>query len=95
MRWAILEAHIDTNNVNLSSIKQQCWDSSVGIVSQYRLDDGVRSPAKAKDFSSGLYVQSSNESHPASYPMGNCVFFLGVKPGRVVTLTTHPIQCRG
>jgi hypothetical protein len=29
---------------------------------------GVRSPAEAKDFSSGLCVQTSSENHSASYP---------------------------
>jgi hypothetical protein len=42
-------------------------------VSDYRLEDratGIRSPTEAKDFSSGLCVQTSSESHPAFYPMG-------------------------
>jgi hypothetical protein len=47
--------------------------SSVGIVSDYGLDDraiGVRSPAGAKDFSSKLCVQTSSGAHPASCTMG-------------------------
>jgi hypothetical protein len=35
-------------------------------MSDYRLDDQVQSLAKAKDL---LYVQTSSEAHPASYPM--------------------------
>jgi hypothetical protein len=48
------------------------WGSSVSIVSDCRLDRaiGVRSPAEAGDFSSSLFVQTSSEAHPASYPMG-------------------------
>jgi hypothetical protein len=47
--------------------------SSGSIVSDYGLDDwaiGVRSPARAKDFSSNLCVQTGSETHPASCPMG-------------------------
>jgi hypothetical protein len=40
---------------------------------------GVRSPAEAKDFSSGLCVQTSSEAHPASYPMGTGGLFPGGK----------------
>jgi hypothetical protein len=39
----------------------------------YGLDDraiGVRSPAEAKDFSFGLFVQTGSGAHPASCPMG-------------------------
>jgi len=46
--------------------------SSVNIVSDYVLDDRpirVRSPTRAKDFSSNLCVQTGSEAHPASYPM--------------------------
>jgi hypothetical protein len=45
------------------------WSSSVSIVSDYRLDDRVRSPAEAKDFSSSLCVQTSSQAHPASCPV--------------------------
>jgi hypothetical protein len=55
------------------------WGSLVGIVFDYRLDDGVRSLAEAKDFSSSFCVQTSSEPHPASYPMGIEVPFLGGK----------------
>jgi hypothetical protein len=56
-------------------------------VSDYGLDDraiGVRSPAGAKDFSSGLCVQTGSEAHPASCPMGAGGPFPGGKarPGR-------------
>jgi hypothetical protein len=65
--------------------------SSGSIVSDYRLENwttGVRYPAEAKDFSSSLCVQTSSETHPASYPVGTGGPFPGVKGGRVVTLTT-------
>jgi hypothetical protein len=51
-----------------------------------------RFPAEAKDFSASLCVQTSFEAHPASYPMGNGGPFPGVKRGRDVTLTTHPLS---
>jgi hypothetical protein len=61
--------------------------SSVSIVSDYGLDDrtiGVRSPAEAKDFSYGLFVQTGSEAHPASCAMGTGRSFPGAKarPGR-------------
>jgi hypothetical protein len=45
---------------------------------------GVRSPAKAKDISSSLYVQTSSDAHPASCTMGTEGPFPGGKarPGR-------------
>jgi hypothetical protein len=46
-------------------------------VSDYGRDDRateVGSPAEAKDFSSSLCVQTSSETHPSSYPMGNGPF---------------------
>jgi hypothetical protein len=39
--------------------------------------NGVQSLAKKKDFSSSLRVQTSSESHPASYPMGIEVLYEG------------------
>jgi hypothetical protein len=56
-------------------------------VSDYGLDDqaiGVRSPARAKDFSSSLYVQTGSGAHPASCTMGTRVPFPWGKarPGR-------------
>jgi hypothetical protein len=44
----------------------------------------VRSPAKARGFSSNLCVQTGSGAHPASCTMGT-----GVKRGRCVTLTIH------
>jgi hypothetical protein len=47
--------------------------SSVSIVSGYGLDEQaieVRSPAKAKDVSSSLRVQTGSGAHPASCTMG-------------------------
>jgi hypothetical protein len=66
--------------------------SSVSIVSGYELDDraiGVRFPAKAKDFSSNLSVQTCSGAHPASCTIGTGGSFPGAKRGRGVTLTTH------
>jgi hypothetical protein len=56
-------------------------------VSDYALDNraiGVRSPAGAKDFSSGLCVQTGSGAHPASCTMGTGGPFPGGKarPGR-------------
>jgi hypothetical protein len=67
--------------------------SSVSIVPGYWLDDRaieVRSPAKAKDFSSNLCVQTGSEARPASCTMGTGVLSPDVKRGRDVTLTSHP-----
>jgi hypothetical protein len=47
--------------------------SSVSIMSGYGLDDRVievRSPARAKDFSSSLCVQTGSGAHPTSCTMG-------------------------
>jgi hypothetical protein len=61
--------------------------SSGSIVSDYGLDDRaiwVRSPAGAKDFSYGLFVQNGSGAHPAFCTMGTGVPFPGTKarPGR-------------
>jgi hypothetical protein len=56
--------------------------SSGSIVSDYGLDDraiGVRSPARANDFSSILCVQNGSGAHPASCPMGTGGPFPGGK----------------
>jgi hypothetical protein len=58
-------------------------------VSDHELDDrviGVRSPARAKDFSSNLCVHTGSGAHPASCPMGTEDPFPGDKarPGRDV-----------
>jgi hypothetical protein len=58
----------------------ESWGSSVGIVSDYRLETGVRFPAK--DLSSSLCVQASSEAHPASCTMGTSNNFPGVKGGQ-------------
>jgi hypothetical protein len=49
----------------------------------------VLSSSGGKDFSSSFCVQSSSESHPASYQMNTGVLSRGLKRGRGVTLTTH------
>jgi hypothetical protein len=68
--------------------------SSGSLVSDYGLDNraiGVLSPAGAEDFSSILCVQTGSGAHPASCTMGTGGPFPGVKRGRGVMLTTHPI----
>jgi hypothetical protein len=48
-------------------------DSSVGIGTDYELDDGmigVRIPAGAENVSLPHRVQNGSGAHPASYPMG-------------------------
>jgi hypothetical protein len=52
---------------------------------------GVRSPTEAEDFSSNLCVQTGSRAHPASCTVGTGGSFPGVKGGRGVTLTTHPL----
>jgi hypothetical protein len=61
--------------------------SSGSIMSDYGLDDraiGVRSSARARDFSSSLYVQTGSGAHPASCTMGTGDPFSWAKarPGR-------------
>jgi hypothetical protein len=57
-------------------------DSSVGIVTDYRLDDrmiGVRFPAGARNFSPLNHVQKGSGPHPFSYPIVTGGSFLGGK----------------
>jgi len=62
--------------------------SSVGIVTGYGLDGpGIESPWRAR-FSAP--VQTGPGAHPVSCTMGT-VSFSGVKSGRGVTLTPHPL----
>jgi hypothetical protein len=64
--------------------------SSISVVSGYGLDDRVnqmievRSPARAKDISCSLCVQTGSGAHPASCRMGTGGPFPGAKarPGR-------------
>jgi hypothetical protein len=58
-------------------------------MSEHRMD-GLRSPAKAKDFPSSLCAQTRSETHSAFNPMSNGVLSRGLKRGRGVTLTSHP-----
>jgi hypothetical protein len=86
--WVSLAVHpenIKTISIVYTNVISQ--GSSGSIVSDYRLDDRaieVRSPAKAKDFSSNLCVQTGSGAHPASCTMGTRCPFLGGKarPGR-------------
>jgi hypothetical protein len=51
---------------------------------------GVRSMARAADFSSGLCVQTASGAHTGSCIMASGGPFLGVQRSRGVTLTTYP-----
>jgi hypothetical protein len=77
----------------LRTCKTYCWDiiyrqimqkykamkqqNTVRNVPDYRVDDWGSIPGRGKGFSSGPYVQTSSEAHPASYPMGTGVPFPG------------------
>jgi hypothetical protein len=57
-------------------------DSSVGIATDYGLDDrviGVRFLAGTGNFSLRHHVQTGSAAHPAFYPMGTGVLSLGLK----------------
>jgi hypothetical protein len=67
---------------------------SVSTVSDYRLCDraiGLRSPTEAKGFTSSLFVQTSDEAHPAFCPVGTGGPFPGGKalPGRDADHSPH------
>jgi hypothetical protein len=47
------------------------------------------------NFSCSLCVQTISEAHPACYPVRTGGPFPGVKRGRGVTQTTHPLDFRG
>jgi hypothetical protein len=69
------------------------FSMAVVAISDYGLDDRairIRSPARAKDFSSNLCVQTGSGAHPASSTMGTGGPVPGAKRGRDVTLSTHP-----
>jgi hypothetical protein len=56
------------------------------------LTAGVRSPTEAENFSSNLCVQTGSGAHPASCTVDTGGSFPGgVKRGRGVMLTTHPL----
>jgi hypothetical protein len=72
------------------------WGSSVSIVSDYSLDDlwsGVLSLIEVKDFSSafGSRPALGPTQPPVQWVPGGGVLSPGLKRGRGVTLTTHPI----
>jgi hypothetical protein len=59
---------------------EKSWDSSVVIVTDYRLDDWmieVQIPVGAGNFSFWHCVQTGSGAHPASYPMGTRGSFHG------------------
>jgi hypothetical protein len=51
----------------------------------------IRSPTEAEDFSSNICVQTGPGVHPASYKWVPGALSSGVKRGRGVMLTTHPL----
>jgi hypothetical protein len=55
-------------------------------VTDYRLDDRLRSPTEAEDISSSLCVQTGSVVHLSSCTMGTGGYFTGgkVRPGRDV-----------
>jgi hypothetical protein len=67
------------------------WGSSVSTVSDYRLDDQVPSPEKAKDSSSSVCIQTSSKARLVSYPTGIGSPFAGgkVQPGRDTDHSPH------
>jgi hypothetical protein len=70
--------------LHLANLVTLCrsWGSSVSTVSDYKLDDraiGVRSLARADDFSSNFVCAERFWAHLASCPMGTEGPFLGVK----------------
>jgi len=75
---------------NYCPVQQRGWPGSVvGIATGYGLDGpGIESRWEGARFSAP--VQTSPESHPASCTMGTGSF-PGIKSGRGVTLTTHPL----
>jgi hypothetical protein len=73
-------------NFNLSYTTTGSRDSSIGIVTGYRLDDrgvGIRVLSKRKYFSLLFMVQTDSEAQPASYPVGSVGPIPGDKAARV------------
>jgi hypothetical protein len=52
---------------------------------------GVRSPTETEDFSSNPCVQTGSGAHQASCTVGTGALSAGVKGGRGVMLTAHPL----
>jgi hypothetical protein len=63
-------------------------DSSVGVALGYGLDDRVRFPAGAGNFSLLHRVQNGSGPHPISYPVGNRGCFRG---GKGATVWSWPL----
>jgi len=63
------------------------YGSSVGIATGYGLDGPGSNPSGGRDFPP---VQTGPGAHPTSFTMGTGSF-PGVKCGRDVLLTTHPL----
>jgi hypothetical protein len=56
---------------------------SISVVFDYRLDDRGSISSRGKNVSCSLYVQTSSDAYPASYPMGTEGSFPEVKGGQV------------
>jgi hypothetical protein len=64
------------------TVTRKSRDSSVGIATDYRLDDrmiGVRIPVEVGNFSLRHSVQTGSGAHSACYPMGTGGSFPGGK----------------
>jgi len=78
-----------TNIVFLPYREKRCGPgNSVGIATDYGLDDAGIGSRWGREFSAP--VQTGPGAHPASCTMGTWSF-PGVKSGRGVTLTLHPV----
>jgi hypothetical protein len=78
----VLKTAISAYTLNLFNLKSVRWDSSVGVATDYGLDDrmiGVRVPAGCGNFSLRHRVQTGSGSRPASYPMDTGGSFPGSK----------------
>jgi hypothetical protein len=77
--------------LNYPLISKQNWGRSVSIVLTTDRTTRVRSPADTKSFSSSLCVQTALRPTQPRIQWVPEVLSPGVKRGRGVTLTTHPI----
>jgi hypothetical protein len=70
------------------SVTQLLWPSTCDTVTFLSVLQ-LRTLATSNNISKEIIIQF--KVHPASYPIGTGVLSPGVKRGRYVTLTTHPI----
>jgi hypothetical protein len=80
--WALIVTSHSHRNVNnsLGTTVAWSWDSSIGIATGNRLEDGVGVGVLVKqEFSLLHVVQTGSGVHPTSYTMGTRGSFLGGK----------------